>query len=178
MPTDNTLQDRLAEPVRTMQIISAALIMGPIAFAIVVLAIGDQGPGDPAPIQGQAAAAPAVDPLQTIGLVVGLVAIFAQNVLGRVVSEAGVKAALTADGDRVESLAGAYQTGLIVALAVNEGAAFLNLIAYMISPSVWNLAMAGLLIVSNAVKFPTVGRVATWIEMRERRIEDEKAFVS
>jgi len=173
---ETNLAEKLTPLVRTMQIINAAMILAPVVFAGIVLVIGDQGPVNPAPLRGQPAAPNRGAPLETVGLVSGLAAIVVQGIAGRSIAAAGVKTALAADGDRVESLAGAYQTGLVVSLAINEGAAFLNLIAYMFSPNPWNLAMAGLLILANATKFPTVNRVITWVDACERRLKDEEQF--
>jgi hypothetical protein len=57
-----------------------------------------------------------------------------------------------------------YQMQLIIALAMLEGAAFLNLIACMIEHNWWSLAIAGGVVAIMAVQFPTRTRVEQWIE--------------
>ncbi|MEQ8846977.1 hypothetical protein [Botrimarina sp.] len=173
-----TLETKLVPWVRTMQIILAGLCAGPIVFAGILLAIGSQKPENPAPLAGQQVEADGDGLIEKIALGVGVLAIFSQGVVGRVVTDAAAKAAVGENqpGESAEALAGAYQTGLIVASAINEGGAFFNLVAYMITQSPWNMAMAALLVCSNAAKFPTVAKVANWAEAKARQLSEEAAL--
>ena len=55
---------------------------------------------------------------------------------------------------------------MIVGLALLEGAAFFNIIAYMIAGHIWSLGIVAGLVVIMLLSFPTRGRVAFWIEDR------------
>lgn len=64
-----------------------------------------------------------------------------------------------------------YQIRHIVACALLEGAAFFNVVAYMMEPFGGNLAAAGILIALIAVRIPTVSGVTFWVQDRAREIE-------
>lgn len=173
-----SLEAQLTPQVRVMQIILAGLCAGPILFAAILLAIGSQKPREPAPLAGQQAEANGDELIEQIALGFGVLAIFVQGVVGRVVTDGGAKAALRASGPggATEALAGAYQTGLIVSSAINEGGAFFNLVSYLITQSPWNMAMAALLVMSNVAKFPTVTKVANWAEAKAKQMNEEAAL--
>jgi hypothetical protein len=63
----------------------------------------------------------------------------------------------------------AFMTGQIVRLAMLEGAAFLNLIAYMLEGKALSLAAAAVLVLLMIAAYPTEGRVRGWLE----RIREE-----
>lgn len=156
-----TLEEELAPQVRTMQIIVAAMAGVPLLFMVVAQVMGDLGDGDNLQI------------LVKLGLAVGLLSVVMQNILGRVVCEQSAKSIAGRVATQPEALGGSYLSGLIVSVAICEGAAFLNLIAYLFEQSPWNLAMAGLLILVAASKFPTLGGVAAWVRRTVRQMEDE-----
>ena len=170
------LRRRLAPQVRVMQIIVGAMLFGTVVFGAVVLVIGDQQAQAPAPIQGKQVEPTGGGPIATIALVVGLVGLFAQQVAGRVVTDQAARKAYQVAPDEPEKLGEAYMTGLVVACAICEGAAFFNLIAHMVSRSPLNLAMAGLLAASIAIKLPFLERVADWVEAKLRRFREEASL--
>lgn len=167
------LETKLAPQVRTLQIIVLAMIIVPLIFAGVVLAIGAQGPQDPAPINGEMVPQRGGAAMGQIALVFGLVALFVQQLMGRYVTGQAVKNLSVQAMGEPERLGEALLTGTVVSCAINEGAAFLNLIAFMASQSPYNLGMALLLIASNAMKWPTVGRAADWARTTGRRLREE-----
>jgi len=59
----------------------------------------------------------------------------------------------------------------IVACALLEGAAFFNLVAYMVTHFGGNLVAAAVLISLIAIRLPSVGGVQFWIQDRIREIE-------
>ena len=63
----------------------------------------------------------------------------------------------------VQRLAATYQTRLIIACAMLESAALLNLIAYMIEGSYFTLVAASVLLVIILNHFPTLGRLEDWV---------------
>ena len=152
----------LLQAVRAMQMICASLVMGVLFAAAVILTMPHNQIGQPN------------EALQIIGYAFGAMALAMSPLLGGVIKHSTAKQAL-ANGDATTlDLAAAYQTGMIVSLALNEGAAFFNLIAYWIAgSSPWNLALVGLLTLGNAWKFPTLSRVTDWIDTVQRRLKDE-----
>ncbi|QDU87080.1 hypothetical protein Pla175_04350 [Pirellulimonas nuda] len=180
---DETLVKRIAPAAGVMQVILFGLLSGPLFFAGVVVFL----------VKGQDAVAPgAAHPLTTAALVVGLVALVAQNIVATLVRErAQAQAAgLPKDDEafapqsnrgagvteQLGALVSGYQVALIVSAAVLEGATFFNLIAYLLEQVPWSLAMAGLLWVAMAVKFPTAGRVAGWVGQSRREIEEKRSL--
>ena len=164
MPNDSPepLEAKLAKPTRTMQIVVAAMVVVPLIFAGVVLVIGSQEPQEPAPIQGQMPERQGGAVVGNLAMVVGLFCLFIQSVMQKFVTKQAVQNLAVQAMGEPERLGEAYLTGLVVSGAINEMAAFLNLIAYMSSQSVYNLGMALLLVTSNALKMPTVKKVAAW----------------
>lgn len=173
-----SLETKLAPQVRTMQLIVSAMVVVPLIFAGVVIAIGAQGPQNPAPINGQMVPQRGGVAMGQIALVVGLVALLVQQLMGRWVTGQAVQNLRVQAMAEPERLGEAFLTGTVVSCAINEGAAFLNLIAYMGSQSPYNLGMGVLLILSNAVKWPTVAKVAAWTEAKVRQLRDEAALRS
>lgn len=160
MPND--LESELILPVRNLRIIVAAMVIVPLIFAGVVLVIGPQAPQNPAPVDGVMVEGRGGAAIGQLALLVGLVAIVAQQLMGRFVTKQTVQALSSRAMSEPSRLGEAFITGTVVSCSINEGAAFLNLIAYMSSQWTFNIGMALLLIASNATKFPTVPRVANW----------------
>jgi len=67
------------------------------------------------------------------------------------------------------AIAPTYQTELIIKIALLEGAAFLNIIAYMLERQTWTLAIAAVLLGLIAYQFPTHARI-------QNRIVEETRF--
>lgn len=167
----NDLEQKLTTQVRTMQIIVVAMVVVPLIFAGVVLVIGAQTPEEPAPINGQVApAAQGQLVVERMAMAAGLAAIFLQQVMGRHVRGQAVQNLIRQVMAEPARLGEAYLTGLVVSGAINEMAAFLNLIAYMNSQSPFNFGMAMLLIASTATKFPTCKRVAKWARAKAQEL--------
>lgn len=170
----NDLEQKLAPQTRTMQIIVAAMVVVPLIFAGVVLLIGSQEPQNPAPIQGEMVERRGGAAMGQIAMGFGLIALFVQQVMGRFVTSQAVNNLAVRAMNEPERLGEAFMVGTIVSCAINEGAAFLNLIAYMSSQSIYNLGMALLLIASNAIKMPTVNKVVNWTQATEKRLSEER----
>jgi hypothetical protein len=66
-----------------------------------------------------------------------------------------------------QKLVQAYQTGLIVGLALLEGAAFFNLVAYMVEKQWWTITIVAALLFWMLLAFPTRTRVTQWLESRQ-----------
>ncbi|MEZ6131949.1 MAG: hypothetical protein R3C59_25085 [Planctomycetaceae bacterium] len=157
-------QDR-TQRVRGMQIITIGLMMGTLSFLTVALVINQ------AAIDGEP------DILAWMGLgFAGLIFLVHLVVPGIVTSAAlnqvNSEALRKADDDgRFAMLSPVYQTRLIIACAMLEGAAFFNLVAYIVDKYVGNVIAAVVLIIMIAVRFPTLSKVEFWVQDRAREIE-------
>lgn len=156
MSTDD-LESAIEQDVRTSQLICLALCLGPIILAAVATLVLAKGEPD------------AADPTTPVALLLGLSAVASHGVIAAAAAKPGVRQ-WTQSGEGVPRLARVHLQKTIIALAVCEGAAFINLIFYAVfNPSPWLLAMAALLIALNASKFPTVSGVADWCRAAARQ---------
>lgn len=148
--------------VRTSQIIVAALVTGVLAFLGIVVALFSRGDGEPL--------------ITWIAIAVAIVTVFASIVVSRMVTRQGLQSTdlpspsgvddrfgVGTDDRVLSKVLAAYQTRLIVACAPLEGAAFFNLIAYMLEGQALSLIVAGMLMLLMAVRFPTTGGAEDWV---------------
>jgi hypothetical protein len=164
-------REHIGKSVLVMQIIVAALAAGVVTFAVVVLVLRSQ----------QEANAPQDNSLllSYIGILVSASAIAAWMIIPRLlvsrtrqaISEGKTpmlddyhEPALTEGAQQIQPLVAMHQTRLIVGCALLEGAAFLNLLAYMLEGQLMNLVAAGLLVLIIVTQIPTFGRLTSWIE--------------
>ena len=63
-------------------------------------------------------------------------------------------------------------TTTIVGAALLEGAAFANLVAFMLEGQVYSLILAALMLVGILLAIPTRRRVEDWLEVQSRRIQE------
>lgn len=160
---ETTLNDMTAR-LRVMQIIAAALIVGVLFFAgITVAQTLDKPPGEP--FLAYLAAGFAVMQVMLWGILPTVISCGACRQMRRTtdLEETG----------RTSALVGIYQTKMIVAMALLEGAAFFNLIAYLVCAYWWSLAVAGGLTVLMVTGFPTRFRVDSWIETQQQAFDWE-----
>ena len=75
-----------------------------------------------------------------------------------------------------DHLIGLYFVRTIVAAALCEGAAFLDLVAFWLEDSPIALLAAALAIAGVVVPFPTVSRFENWLDDQERLIAAEREF--
>ncbi len=144
----------LAAQVRVMQIIVAALAMGVVTFALLLLLVVRPVPDEGEPL------------FVYVGLGLGLLATLAGVTVPRLCA------------NQMPATVATYQTTLIIGAALFEGAAFFNLIAYMIEGQVLSLVVAAILLLFMILLFPTVSRVHDWLESRRRREQEHEAFGS
>lgn len=180
-------REYLGQAIKTIQIIALALISGVIIFSLIVLLLSKE---DQEPVETPI--------LAYIGAVLGLIAVVTAPVLSRVfsmsmrqavvegtqVKPGGPKPNPESEGD-VSSLVAVYQFQQLVSRAILEGAAFLNLIAYMTESQSMSLVFAVLLLITMFFRFPTPGNLESWVteelatveqlrslEESERQLED------
>ncbi len=156
----------------TMRIIAGALIAGVVTFGGVASFI----------VFGQAPAAQPGNPAQGPNVLMYFAMAFAAGavvmsfVVPNLISAAGVKgvAKMAQDGtatgpkELFGRLLAVAQTKMIVALALVEGAAFFNLIAFIVTKSLIPPAVVGALLLVMAIHFPTKFKLARWLEDQQR----------
>jgi len=169
---------------RMAQIIVGSLAMGLLVFlAIVLFVIEPTGP--PAgPERANPLGLPLLTLVATVFGTVGLVLSFLAP--GLMISNGLKQIAERPPGDPaptdpwnegptlpandVGALLPLYQTQLIIASALTEGAAFFALIAYMIERHPLALGLAALLIAVLLSRFPTLDRVHGWLDDQSARL--------
>lgn len=143
---------------RTSQIISGALIMGIVMFGGVAFVVA-KGAGDQAPM------------LAFIGIAfAGMNTVLRFIVPTIIVNAAKPKLIEANNADRMVQLAGLYQTKTIIAMAVLEGAALLNLVAYIIDKQLWSYGVVAFLLAVMAISFPSQGQFESWAEEMKREL--------
>lgn len=183
----NDLTERLKPAIMTLRIIVMALTTGVVAFAITAIVI-----------RRQQAAAPANDAdglLTTLGIAAVPVAfllsrflpgIFVAKARGQIASgqfgfpsesnlaqTGGPQSSLVQLGDDGK-LFTVYQTNTIISAALLDGAAFLNIVAFLLGGSLIALGLGLLLALAIVAMFPRVSRVVEWIEAQRRLMAEEK----
>jgi hypothetical protein len=166
---------------RTLQIIVAALAIGVVTFFIVVLLIVKG--------EGQNAGGGAASPLITyIALGAAVAAAFLALTIPNMISarqrmeiasgKAGLRSQMSQmlplkpEFRELAPLVAIYHARVIIFGALLEGAAFFNLIAYMIEHQMLSLVVAGCLLLMMLSQFPTPSRFENWIESEQRTIDE------
>ena len=163
----------------TMRIIAGALIAGVVTFGGIAsfLVFGQAAAAQPG---GQPPAAPqnGSEIVMYIAMAFAAVAVVMSFVVSNLVSAAGVKgiAKMAQDGtstgpkELFGRLLAVAQTKMIIALALVEGAAFFNLVAFIITKSLTPPAIVGALLLVMAIHFPTKFKLARWLEDQQRML--------
>lgn len=159
----------LAQRVRVMQVIALTLVAGSVVFLgiVVFLQMSGQQPALP---EGE---------LPLITIVAGVMTVAclgARFVLPGVIVRnlAGGGAAGGGDRGSEESLAAAYQTSLIMCMALIEGPTYCAIVAYWLEGHVAALVLVVVLIVILLLHFPTAARVANWIKRQQEQLEIDR----
>lgn len=151
--------------VRTMQIVCGALMMGVVSFLGVVIFIRIGKGVQPAPVVPIVAC-----------LAAGMAALMTvvRLVVPLLVTRSAIKQITVIrplNDIRKLDLYGVYQTQMIVGCALLEGAAFFNLISFLIEGQVWSLGIVAALLAMMAASFPTLERVDGWAEDQLRQLQ-------
>jgi hypothetical protein len=169
MLTD-TQREYLANAIRPMQIIVTAMGSGAIMFLVVAIVVAK--PAAAQPLIAYMAVAFAVAAFAAWLVVPGVIANKAcQAIAAGHTPSAAVQANVSHDADVVTQLAGVFQTRLIIASALLEGAAFFNLVAYLLEGQYLSLGIASVLILLILSQFPTRGRLSVWVSHQMENIE-------
>ena len=141
---------------RICQIIAGALVTGVVVFATVAFVIA-KGDSPPIPFLSIAAA-----------MFAGVATVM-RFIVPVVIVNGGKPQLKQSSGDEQRSLlAGLYQTKMIVGMALLEGAAFFNLIAYIIEKQFWSYGVVAFLLGVMAISFPSQGQFDSWAEEMKR----------
>lgn len=154
-----------AEMLLRVQIITGAMIMGAVPFAIVALVLRmDDINSEP-------------DIIAVIGLVISAFMFLLHFIVPNLVAAVMLKQIQTSkvssanDEKKFELLFPVFQTRQIIACAMLEGAAFLNIVFFIVSGFGGNLIAAAILIGLIALRFPTATKVDFWVQDRAREME-------
>ena len=140
------------------RIIAGALIMGVVTFACVAFFVA----------KGEPVESPM---LALIGAGMAVMSVVVRFIVPTIIVNAG-KARLkeAADADQMSQLAGLYQTKMIIGIAVLEGAAFFNLVAYISEKQFWTYGVVAFLVGVMAISFPSQGQFESWAEEMKRNL--------
>lgn len=148
--------------IRVMQIIAGALMFGVVVFGAVavVLSLGKQPDPQRTPMVAYIGAGFTVIALMPFAVVPGLI------------EKTGIAKLDRNNLSAVDQqLCAVYQTKMIAGMAILEGAAFFNIVAYMSQLQIWSLAIAGGLVAVMAAMFPTRTRIEQWLETQKQNLE-------
>jgi hypothetical protein len=174
MPFEDISSDRVRGHVRTMQIICGMLAASVVAFMVVVLVIN--GPPD-------AGAEPGVVTYLSAGFF--LLILVTSFVIPRSILQSQIVQIARGTWKPPEQLPAnyevssespkllmAYQTHMIVRLAMLEGAGFFGLVAYLLEGHWLALGVAICALALLLSQFPTRGRLENWSDSARSRIQD------
>jgi hypothetical protein len=180
-------RSHIAKITRTLQIILAGLASGVIMFGVIAVLLATR---EAAPQNGAAktllltyiAAAFAFVSLAVAWVLPSAIA--GSQLRSLVIGTAGRAGANgspsspVADLSKVGALANMFQTRAIIGASILEGAALLNLIAYLIEQQPLSLMMAGMLVACMLSQFPTIRKMGRWIESELKTIEQLRQLES
>lgn len=154
--------------VRTLRIIVGALIAGDVCFAAVASFLAFNAPPQP----GQKADAL----IAYLAAGFAAVTLIARIIVPQQVASKMIQQATT--GKSPESITKelfypVYQSTLIIASALLNGAVFFNLIALIISHQPFSLGIAAVLVAVMATGFPSAEKIKNWSEEQLRKIQLE-----
>jgi hypothetical protein len=167
--------DEFIKRVRTMQIIASAIVSGLIIFLVIAAVSGNRGRGR----DGQNGLT-MLTLVSLAALPIGgaasflLPGIVARSLVRRAASGNWPPGGVALSDD--EQLLAAYQTALICGLAPLEGAGFCAGVAYFTEGSVLALLCAALAAGLMLLRFPTVSRVADWVQRNRRDLSEQRQF--
>lgn len=154
---DQSQRRHLENRARALQIVVGAMILGVVTFAVIAWVIGrDKAHFDFSimAIIGVIFAA------SSLPMAIVLPTIIRQNVGKQARDNSGGQ-----EGpDRMDAIFAGIQSSMIVRFALLEGAAFLNVIGFMVDGASICLVVAGLLIVVMGVMFPRADQVIQTVE--------------
>ncbi len=163
---------------RTMRIIHAALVMGCLIFAVIVIVMRarENRPVPDQPVLSFAGLALAGVMGLTVLVVPNALAANWRQKIARGIDPLSTTRPSSSQATPGQSVGwwGLYQTRMIISAAMLEGVIFFELIAYMTEGRPWDLGIAALFLVGLALLFPTRERVERWIRAQQELVEQQK----
>ena len=169
-------RSQLAGQLVTMRILVGAMAAGVLVFLVLALAMASGRPDPESRISHGA-------------VLVACLAAIACAIVPRLVTRSLLSAAAHGQAGQsaepggpapegqsaVGPLLGLYQTRLLVSAAILEGAALLNIVAYVLEKQPLSIAVAVILLLLMLVQFPSQRRVEDWVT---RQLQDIDQHVS
>ena len=157
-------QTAAVEPIcRVMMVIFAALVLGPLFFALIALFIRFTGP-EPAIVDS-------LDIIVIFGIGLAFLCVMASFIVPRIaLKQNASQTAKKFFGDEIESpeaaqgLAQGVLSSTIIRLALLEGAIFANLMFFLIQGSIYSLIAAIVLLMIMLLAVPLPSRVISRVE--------------
>lgn len=146
----------LKAAVRQMQILAGALLAGVVVFFGVVIAVA----GPPA----------AARELPIVSIV--LAAMPAMEAPAFFILPGLIDSGTARGSGEQNTPTGRYQAAMVIRMALCEGAAFANLLAYFIEQQWWSLAIVGFLVLVMLSMFPTKTKLEHWLEIQQMEAEE------
>ncbi len=160
---------------RTNQIIIGALVMGIVVFLVILLVVFG---ARVEPLDGQAMISFVMAGFAANLLIIRLIApaLIVNSVRGKIAAgtwdpshgNPQFQVASTDEGKLLQL----FQTKTIVGAAILEGAAFGNLVAFLLEGQVYTLVIAVLFALGILVSFPTRNGLAEWLDNQLRRMKE------
>lgn len=161
VPSEEDLRQR----VLTLRIVTIGMVSGLLIFGAIALVLkGGAIAGEPDLVSWLALGLAAVSVLLHLVVPGQLAAAALNSVDPQELQQAG-------ETERFEKVFNVFQMRHIIACALLDGAAVFNVVAYLLTQFVGNLAAAGLLLVCLLVRFPSTSGVQFWVRDRIREIE-------
>jgi hypothetical protein len=160
-------------PIRAMQVVLLALIAGVVSFTAYCLVSGPvqanpQLGRDSLPIISIVAAAMFVTNTVLSFILPGVIA---QGALTALAGDSTIDVDSDEDADEMQMrLLQSRQTGLIVAAALLEAAAFTAALAYLLEGQTWPLGIVAGAVLLMLIHFPGEGRLRAWLDSQQERL--------
>jgi hypothetical protein len=167
----NAQREHVSSATRVIQIIVAALILGVLFFFAIVVGLHASGEQDQPPVAGQQVL------ITYVGILAAPGAVAMSMVIPGLIASHMRQAVVSGNPPRWQSnvdnlaeigdagaLTAVYQTRTIIRCSLLEGAAFLNLVAYMVESKTLSVGIVVVLLALLAVQIPTRSRVIDWVE--------------
>lgn len=148
----------LTTDVRGIQVLCAALMAGMLSFAVVALMLAKVGRGQP----GADLLVPAI----LTGF--SMLSLVPTQFVALMQSKQRPAGEVT-----IDSLVSAYRGSSLISWAGFEGAAFANLVGYLLAGQWWSFIIPGLALIYMAATFPTKDKLTNWLRQRHEQLEIE-----
>lgn len=151
--------------VRSLQMITGAMAMGIVTLTGVMLTLND----------GELVMKP--ETLSIVGIIMAAMFVMNSLVIPNLIVSSQLKkidssqVRTAAPQEKYAMVSPAYRIRHIIGCALLEGAAFFNLVVYMLTSFAGNLGAASLLLVVMLLRFPTASRINSWTQERLRELE-------